>query len=269
MIVSNQVLIAFGLTLFAGASTGIGSAIALLSKKTNTSFLSLSLGFSAGVMIFVSFVELFHTSQKTLSEIFGDQSGFAYACLAFFAGVLLIAIIDKLIPERDNPHEFKDSSDFENGAQNNKGLMRVGIVTALVIAIHNFPEGMVTFLSGLQDVTIAIPIAIAIAIHNIPEGISVSVPIYFATGNKRKAFWLSFLSGLAEPAGAVIGYLLFAQFLNETVMGIMFGIISGIMVFISLDELLPAAEKYGKHHIAIYGVIAGMTVMALSLILFL
>ena len=146
-------------------------------------------------------------------------------------------------------------------------LLRVGIVTALVLAIHNFPEGMVTFLAALKDVNIAIPIAIAIAIHNIPEGISVSVPVYYATGNRKRAFWLSFLSGLAEPVGAIIGYLVLAPFLDDNIFGIIFGMIAGIMVFISLDELLPAAKEYGKHHYSIYGLVAGMAVMALSLLM--
>ncbi|MDI9593070.1 MAG: ZIP family metal transporter, partial [Bacteroidota bacterium] len=146
-------------------------------------------------------------------------------------------------------------------------LLRTGLMTALVLAIHNFPEGMATFLAALKDIHIAIPIAVAIAIHNIPEGIAVSVPIYYATGNRKRAFWLSFLSGLAEPLGALVGYLILAPFLNDTLFGIMFAAIAGIMVFISLDELLPAAEEYGKHHHAIYGLIAGMAVMAFSLLL--
>ena len=248
---SQQVFVPFLLTLFAGISTGIGSAIAFFAKRTNTSFLSLSLGFSAGVMIYVSFVELFTSSVQTLVEMHGKSEGTFYATLSFFGGIVLILLIDKLIPRYENPHE----------------MHRVGMVTALVLAIHNFPEGMVTFLAALKDVNIAIPIAIAIAIHNIPEGISVSVPVFYATGNRKKAFWFSFLSGLAEPVGAVIGYLVLAPFLDDNVFGIIFGMIAGIMVFISLDELLPAAEEYGKHHHAIYGLVVGMAVMALSLLM--
>ncbi len=272
-VTTSQVLLAFGLTLFAGISTGIGSAIAFFAKKTNTTFLSLSLGFSAGVMIYVSFVELFFSSKEALSLVYGENRGYVYATLSFFGGMALIAIIDKLIPEKENPHEIHDAELLASGNEReekikSKQLLRVGMVTALVLAIHNFPEGMVTFLAGLQDVKIAIPIAIAIAIHNIPEGISVSIPIYYATGNRKKAFRLSFLSGLAEPAGALVGFLLLKPFLNDTLFGICFGAIAGIMVFISLDELLPAAEKYGKHHMAIYGLMAGMVIMALSLLLF-
>lgn len=270
---SQQILFAFALTLFAGVSTGIGSAIAFFTKRTNYSFLSLALGFSAGVMIYVSFVELLPNSLDSLKSLHGSKLGTIYATLSFFAGILIIAIIDKLVPEKENPHEMKNISSYGaptatsiSSPKSNK-LLRTGLITALVLAIHNFPEGMVTFLAGLQDISIAIPIAIAIAIHNIPEGIAVSVPIYYATGNRRRAFWLSLFSGLAEPLGAIIGYLLLAPFLSDNILGVIFALIAGIMVYISLDELLPAAEEYGKHHLAIYGLIGGMAIMAISLIL--
>lgn len=269
----KQVLIAFMLTLFAGLSTGIGSAIAFFAKRTNTTFLSMALGFSAGVMIYVSFVELLPSSIVSLTELHGTKLGTTYATISFFCGVFLIMLIDKFVPSYENPHEMHSVEEMvevektdENPTKNPK-LLRVGMMTALVLAIHNFPEGMVTFLAGLKDVSLAIPIAIAIAIHNIPEGISVSVPVYYATGNRKKAFWLSFISGLAEPVGAIIGYAVLSSFLNEDVFGIIFGAIAGIMVFISLDELLPAAEAYGKHHSAIYGLVLGMAVMAISLLL--
>lgn len=268
-------LIAFSLTLFAGLSTGIGSAIAFFARRTNTLFLSVSLGFSAGVMIYVSFVELFVDAVQILSELHGSGQGTFCATLGFFGGVLFIMLVDLLVPKKDNPHEMWRVEDISRSGSKggfpvseNSGLLRVGWVTALVLAIHNFPEGMVTFLAALKDVNVAIPIAVAIAIHNIPEGIAVSVPVYYATGNRRKSFWLSFLSGLAEPAGAAIGYLILAPFLNGNMFGIIFAAIAGIMVFISLDELLPAAEEYGKHHQAIYGLIGGMAVMAFSLLLF-
>lgn len=271
----SQVIIAFALTLFAGLSTGIGSAIAFFAKRTNTRFLSVSLGFSAGVMIYVSFMELLTDGIDTLSALHGDNLGTLYGVLAFFGGILLIMIIDGLVPKKENPHEARrveeiadmDQSRPDTSALHNKKLMRVGLVTALVLAIHNFPEGMVTFLAGLKDVSIAIPVAVAIAIHNIPEGIAVSVPIYYATGNRKRAFWLSFLSGLSEPIGALVGYLILAPYLNDNMFGLMFAAIAGVMVFISLDELLPAAEEYGEHHHAIYGLVAGMAVMAFSLLL--
>lgn len=262
---------AFGLTLFAGLSTGIGSAIAFFAKRTNTKFLSLSLGFSAGVMIYVSFVEILQKAKDVLVGVHGEVNGTIYTVLSFFGGILFIAIIDKLIPSYENPHEVKKIEDLDEKRTTDKKLMRMGLFSALAIAIHNFPEGLATFAAALSDPSIAIPIAVAIAIHNIPEGIAVSVPIYYATGSRKKAFVLSFLSGLAEPVGALIGFVLIYSVLglNDTIFGSLFGGVAGIMVFISLDELLPTAEEYGEHHIAIYGLIAGMAVMATSLLLFL
>lgn len=262
-------MFAFLITLFAGLSTGIGSCIAFFAKKTNTKFLSVSLGFSAGVMIYVSMIEIFPKAQEALTKSMGEKLGSWSTVIAFFVGMAIIAIIDKLIPQEENPHEIKKMENIdEKNVQKNKSLLRTGIFTAMAIAIHNFPEGLATFISALDDPTIAIPIAIAIAIHNIPEGISVSVPVYYATGDKKKAFYYSFLSGMSEPLGAIIGYVLLRNFLNDTTLGIVFAIVGGIMVFISLDELLPSAREYGEHHLSIYGLIGGMVVMAISLLLF-
>jgi ZIP family zinc transporter len=261
---SSTVLYAFLLTLFAGLSTGIGSALAFFTKKTNTKFLSLSLGFSAGVMIYVSFVEILSKANSSLSEYMGDVKGGWVTILSFFGGVLFIAIIDRLIPSGENPHEIKKVEDMEKKGSRTK-LMRMGMFTALAIGIHNFPEGLATFTAALNDLELGIAFAVAIAIHNIPEGIAVSVPIYFATGNKKKAFTLSFLSGLAEPIGAIVGYLLLMPIMNDMIFGILFASVAGIMVFISLDELLPAAREYGEHHLSIYGLVAGMAIMAVSL----
>lgn len=277
-------LFAFFLTLLAGLATGIGSAIAFFAKRTNAAFLAASLGFSAGVMIYVSFVEIMPNAREAIMAEHSDTSATWIVTAAFFAGVAVIALLDRLVPEAANPHEYHEPQDFDpsvvqpgsgksagevNSLSRDPHLMRVGVVTALALAIHNFPEGFATFLSGLQAPELAIPVAVAIAIHNIPEGIAVSVPIYYATGSRKKGFWLSFASGLSEPLGALIGWALLSQFLNDTVFGIVFAAVAGVMVFISLDELLPTAEKYGEHHHAIYGVIAGMAVMALSLLLFL
>ncbi|MCT4616301.1 MAG: zinc transporter ZupT [Marinifilaceae bacterium] len=269
----SSILFAFGLTLFAGLSTGIGSALAFFAKSENKKFLSLSLGFSAGVMIYVSFVEIFQKAKDSLVGVYGQNYGVVYTVLAFFGGIAFIALIDKLIPSYENPHEVKSLKKLEEQSsdEKNKKLMRMGVFSALAIAIHNFPEGLATFSAALTDPSIALPIAFAIAIHNIPEGIAVSVPIYYATKNRKKAFTLSFLSGLAEPVGAIIGFGLIYFFvgLDDASFGILFAAVAGIMVFISLDELLPTAEEYGEHHIAIYGLISGMAVMAGSLLLFL
>ncbi len=269
--VSTEVIIqAFLLTLFAGLSTGIGSALAFFTKKTNTKFLSLSLGFSAGVMIYVSMIEIFAKAQDSLIGVYGQKLGSWYTILGFFGGMFLIAIIDKLIPEFENPHEIHKIEDVEKEVEHakKKKLLKMGVLSAIAIAIHNFPEGLATFTAAITDPALGIAIAVAIAIHNIPEGIAVSIPLYYATGSKKKAFWYSFFSGLAEPVGAIIGFAILMPYLNDTVFGLLFASVAGIMVFISLDELLPTAREYGEPHSAIYGLIAGMIVMAISLILF-
>ncbi|MDR5587519.1 MULTISPECIES: zinc transporter ZupT [Clostridium] len=266
----NNILFAFSLTLFSGLCTGIGSAFAFFAKKTNTKFLSISLGFSAGVMIYVSMIEIFFKAKDALTEQFGIKTGSWLTVVSFFGGMLTIALIDKVIPVGENPHDIYKVEDLNaNKVNSNNKLLRTGLFTAIAIAIHNFPEGLATFISGLQSPSIAVPIAVAIAIHNIPEGIAVSVPVYYATGNKKKAFVYSFLSGLSEPLGAIIGYLILMPFISNAVLGIIFGAVAGIMVFISLDELLPSAREYGEHHLSIYGLVGGMILMAVSLLLFL
>lgn len=262
----HSLLLAFLLTLLAGLSTGIGSVIAFVTRHTNRRFLSGSLGFSAGVMLYVSLVELLPQAGAALQEDWGGRSGSWAAIGGFFGGMLLIAVIDRCIPAQENPHEAKPLE--AEATLSPAPLLRLGGMTALAIAIHNFPEGLATFVSALQDPAIAGPIVVAIAIHNIPEGIAVSVPLYQATGSRRKAFVWSFLSGLAEPAGALLGWLLLAPVMSSTLFGLLYAGVAGIMVFISLDELLPAARAYGEHHLAIYGLIGGMAVMAGSLLLF-
>lgn len=266
---SEDVLLAFLFTLFAGLATGIGSLLAFFTKTTNTKFLSFALGFSAGVMIYVSFIDIFPKAQESLVAELGEEGGIWMTVAAFFAGMLLIALIDRFIPKHSNPHELKKIEDMKKpgSAINDPELLKMGVFTALAITIHNFPEGIATFVSTLQDPALGLAIAIAIAIHNVPEGIAVSVPIYYATGEKKRAFRLSLLSGLAEPLGAVVAFLILMPFLTDLMFGVIFAMVAGIMVFISLDELLPAAKKYDEAHLSIYGVISGMVVMALSLLL--
>lgn len=251
----NSVITAFLLTTLAGLSTGIGSCIAFVAKHTNKKFLSVSLGFSAGVMIYVSLVEILAKAKTSLAAELGERGGNWSTILAFFGGMLVIAVIDKLIPSEENPHEVRC---LEKEKKKSGKLMRMGVFTALAIGIHNFPEGLATFVSALQEPSVALPIVVAIAIHNIPEGIAVSVPIYQATGSKCKAFNYSFLSGLAEPLGALIGWLILLPIMNDIVYGVIFAGVAGIMVFISFDELLPAAQEYGEHHLSLYGLISGM-----------
>ena len=266
----KNVAIAFGLTLFAGLATGIGSALAFFAKRTNTKFLAIALGFSAGVMIYVSMIEIFIKAKDALCKEWGNRWGYWATTIAFFAGIAVIGVIDKLVPSFENPHEIHGVGEMEDTGEADKfkKLHRMGIFTALAIAIHNFPEGLATFAAALKDPGLGVAIAVAIAIHNIPEGIAVSVPIYYATGSRRKAFFYSFLSGVSEPVGALIGFFLLWKFMNNITFGLLFAGVAGIMVFISLDELLPSAQKYGEHHLSIYGLIAGMAVMAVSLLLF-
>ncbi|MDL2230417.1 zinc transporter ZupT [Alistipes sp. OttesenSCG-928-L06] len=263
----DNVLIAFLLTLFAGLATGIGSAIAFFASSTNKKFLSFSLGLSAGVMVYVSFVELFNGALGSLGALYGERAGQFMAVAAFFLGICLAALIDKLVPARENPHELRSVEDMQKKPAAKSKLMRTGMITALAITVHNFPEGMATFAATLENPELGIAIAVAIAIHNIPEGIAVSVPIYYATGSRKKAFLWSFLSGMSEPVGALIGWLILMPFMSAMLMNIVLAAVAGIMVFISFDELLPAAREYGEHHVSIYGLIAGMAIMAVSLIL--
>ncbi|EAI4691997.1 zinc transporter ZupT [Campylobacter jejuni] len=281
----EQIFIAILLTLFAGFSTAIGSIIAFFSRKDDLRVLSLGLGFSAGVMIYISFMEILPTALKDFKNHYDSHWAELLGLACFFGGILISLLIDKLIPEDVNPHEpKKDLSElkicplpqkgqnppkFHPGEKlhqiNTKALKRTGIFTALAIAIHNFPEGFATFISSLDNLTLGIAIAIAVAIHNIPEGLAVSLPIYHATGDKKKAFIYSALSGFAEPLGAFVGALILLPFIGDLTLAISFAVIAGIMVFISLDELLPAAKTYDKAHDSLYGLILGMAIMALSL----
>ncbi|HOX06625.1 MAG TPA: zinc transporter ZupT [Planctomycetota bacterium] len=287
----SPVWTALGLTVLAGMATGIGSAIAFFAKRTNHRFLSVATGFSAGVMLYVSFVEILVKSGGWLSAAYGARWGPWANVGAFFGGMAVIGLIDSLIPSAENPHETHSEREVAplhggapaaagNGAgthdhrARNDRLLRMGLFMALALTIHNFPEGLATFLAALEDPRVGVAIAVAIALHNIPEGISVSVPIFYATGNRRKAFAYSLLSGLAEPVGAILAYLALVLFLGgdtgampKQVVGLLFGGVAGVMVYISLDELLPTSRAYGKGHDSLLGLLAGMAVMALSLLM--
>lgn len=260
-------ILALILALLAGLSTGIGGLFVLMFRTTNKKFLSVALGFSAGIMIYISFMELLPDAKKHLGNTMGEDQGGYLALVAFFIGIALIAAIDKFVPERENPHEIHNIEEIEKcdivpGAHK---LMKTSVLTAIAITIHNFPEGMATFVSTVSQVQLGVAVAIAVAIHNIPEGIAVAIPAYCATGSRRKALLYSLLSGAAEPLGAVFAFLFLAPYLTNTLMGLMFAGIAGIMVYISFDELLPTARQYGEHHLTIYGLLSGMLVMGVSL----
>jgi ZIP family zinc transporter len=267
----SPVAIAFTLTLLAGLATGIGSALALFARTTNTRFLSAALGFSAGVMIYVSFVEILADARASLAAELGARPGAWATVLAFFGGIGLTALIDRLVPAAENPHEVHRVEEMHGGEGGRRRpeahLMRMGLLSAAAITLHNFPEGIATFVAALDDPRLGASIAAAVAIHNIPEGIAVAVPVFYATGSRLRAFSWSFLSGLSEPLGAFVAWWLLAGLAGATLRGILFAAVAGVMVFISFDELLPTAREYGEHHLAVYGLTSGMAVMAVSLAL--
>lgn len=253
----ENVLIALLLTLFAGLSTGVGSLIAYFIREPKVKYLAFALGLSTGVMIYVSFVELLAGAIESVGE--------GTAVAAFFLGMALIAAIDLAVPGSENPHEFKSETAPED--MDTSSLRRAGVLAALAIAVHNFPEGLATFGTALADPELGAIIAAAVAVHNVPEGISVSVPILYATGDRRKAFLYSALSGVSEPVGALIGYLILMPFLTPAVLASLLAFVAGVMVYVSLDELLPLAHEYGRSHVVIIGTVMGMLIMALSLMM--
>ncbi len=273
----SSIQTAFALTLFAGLSTGFGSLIVLVARKPTLRLLSFGLGFSGGVMVFISLAELLPQSREILVEAMDGKAGEWIAYGFFFGGIGLSALIDALVPNPENPHEVVPAAELERAqaashptevtATQAKSLARVGLLTAIAIAIHNVPEGMATLVSALSDTSLGISVAVAVAIHNIPEGISVAVLVLFATRSRKKAFAYSFASGLAEPLGAAAVYLVLMPWIDDFAVGGMLAAVAGIMVFISFDELLPTAREYGKGHLAISGVVIGMLVMAVSLAL--
>lgn len=270
----SEMLPAFLLTLFAGLSTALGALFAFWGGANNTKFLSVGLGFSAGVMVYVSFVEILVKSQDAFTLKYGELVGESVGLIAFFVGIALSFVIDQLIPDNINPHHTLDiensiDNDDTQTIQNHRGpLARMGFFTAIAIALHNFPEGFATFVSALNNMTTGVSIALAIALHNIPEGLAVALPVYHATGDRTKAFLYALGSGLAEPIGAIIGFLILVPLMGDLTLGITFGLVAGIMVYISFDELLPAARVYGNDHTTIFGLVVGMLAMSVSLILF-
>lgn len=278
----NPILTALLLTLTAGAATGLGGALILFRKKLSSNFLAAALGLSAGVMIFISLAELYPEAQKTIGNAFPGISGAVSVLAAFFSGMGIITLIDFLIPEYENPHEASGLTlDTENAAtdmisrtghEGKAALHKLGVMSAIAIAVHNFPEGMATFIGALNDPQMGAGITFAIAVHNIPEGIAVAIPIYYATKSRGKALLYATLSGLTEPVGAAICYgvtVLTGIRIDSggAAFPLILAAVAGIMIYISLDELLPTAEKYGKHHVAIAGVVAGMALMGISLLI--
>ncbi|MGL4524854.1 MAG: zinc transporter ZupT [Spirochaetia bacterium] len=256
-------------TLFAGLATLVGGLIGIFYRKGDHKWLSIALGFSAGVMIYLSFVELFFNAQDSLTEYYGEKEGAFRTLLTFMTGMIIVVIIDRLLPDLHGPDVRRNehSGKLDPSLARTLTLWRTGMMTTIIIGMHNLPEGIITFLTTLKTPEIGMIIAIAIAIHNIPEGLAVYIPVYEATDSRKKALWMTFLSGMTEPFGALIAYLLLAPYLTPILLQHINVAIAGIMVYISLDELLPTAKEYGHYHLAMLGLCVGMFVMGFSLVL--
>ena len=268
----SNVLLSFGLTLIVGLSMGVGSLFSFFIKETNKRFLALALSFSAGIMIYVSFMAILPEGIELLTSNLGEK-GHYIALAGFFGGMFVTAIMEKLVHRyagdiHGHDHGHDQVEEHDHHKHDGEHLSNLGLMSAIAIAIHNLPEGLALFTAGLKDITLALPIAAAVIIHNIPLSIAISVPIYYSSGSKKKAFTYSLLVGLCQPLGAIIGYLLFSRFFTDSLFGFLFSVVAGIMIFVSLDELLPASQKYEDHHFSVYGAIAGMIVMAISLGIF-
>lgn len=263
MLLEPQLIMAFCVTILAGLATVIGGALVLYFKKPNFRMLAFGLAFAAGAMIYVSLTEILNKSITAFSTAFDERLGFAFGTFAFLAGVILVLILDRCVP---NPHETLETLP-EQGI-NRQQLLRTGLLTFFAISAHNLPEGLATFFSMLESPTLGAPLAVAIAIHNIPEGVAIALPVYMATGRKDYALLASLLSGLAEPLGAFMGYFILAPYMSQTLYGAVFGLIGGVMVYLALDELLPTAKQYAKGHEPVYGLVSGMVTLASSLVIF-
>lgn len=260
----QTIITALFITFGAGMATGLGALLTMFTRRDNTRMLAFSMGLSAGVMVFVSLTELLPQASEIFAVFKPHHIAHTIALLCFFGGIGLIALIDRLVPEDENPHEQHSMAELSN--PDNHHLHRTGTMLALAIGIHNFPEGMATFVSALDGIEVALPILFAIALHNIPEGIAVFVPIYHSTGSRAKALRYTIVSGLAEPLGAVAGMLFLLPLWSPAVNAASLAAVAGIMVYISFDELLPGAEQHGHHHTALAGVLAGMAVMGATMI---
>ena len=267
MIIPNNFAIAFSLTMLAGLTTAIGGIIAFVTKKDNLKTLSLGLGFSAGVMIFISFMDILPGAKELLKMNFPHS--FEWLVFAgFIAGLVISIAIDYFLPDHVDTKELLDpDAPEENDGYKHYKLQRAGIMTAVAICVHNFPEGLATFLTTTQNITLGLSVALAIAIHNIPEGIAVALPIYHATGKKRYAMLYAALSGITDPIVALVGMFIFGLFLPHIMVGILMAGVAGIMTYISFDTLLPLAKEYGNWHLSIVGIMSGILFIWLSLIL--
>ena len=258
-----QVYTAFAVTLLAGLATVVGGGLVLFFKKPNFRLLAFGLAFAAGAMVYVSLTEILNKSIASFSLAFDEKTGFAFGTFALLLGVILVLLLDRFVP---NPHDTIETHSAEGVSS--PQLLRTGMLTLFAISAHNLPEGLATFFATLESPALGAPLAVAIAIHNVPEGVAIALPVYMATGRKDYALWASLVSGLAEPLGAALGYFILAPYMSDTVYGLVFGLIGGVMVYLALDELLPTAKRYAEGHETVYGLVSGMAALATSLVIF-
>lgn len=266
---SNNIFPAFSLTIFSSLFMLVGALLGVSTKRDNSKLLCLALGFSGGIMLYLSFMEILPKANENIQKMFPGTLGSLIAATSFFSGMLLLSLFNFFLNHRHEREEnvaFHENINFFSQGSSLDCLYKMGVFSAISIGIHNFPEGITTFISALRDPVLGMTVAVAIGLHNISVGLAIAIPIYFSSGNKKAALLYTFLSSLTAPLGALAAYFFFLKFLNDLIFGILFGVISGIMVFICLDEILPTAEKFGKHHLVITGIISGMLIMALSLI---
>ena len=252
----QHTIAAFIISFLAGISTLLGAIIIFFTKSKSEKIVSCSLGFAAGVMISVSFSDLLPEAQKAIAAHSGETWAIIYSVIFMVIGLCLALPIDYFVP-----HEEFDPESNDKPHQN---LYRVGFVSMLAMMLHNFPEGIATFMASYNNPTLGMSIAVAIAFHNIPEGISVAMPIYFATQSKIAALKYTFLSGIAEPIGAVLAFLILKPFINEFFLGAIFAVVAGIMIYISFEELIPTSRQYGYSRLALLSSFAGICIMPLS-----
>ena len=241
-------MIPFLLTFLAGFSTMIGT-IPIFLKRQSEKILISSLGFAAGVMITISVTDLLPNAFSSLQDSYLFFPTFLIVAICFCIGVIFSFTVDHYLPQEK----------VEYGR-----LYQVGIISCLAIIMHNIPEGIITYLTSEANLHLGITLTLAIALHNIPEGISISVPIYYSTGSRKKALFYTFISGISEPFGAFLAFIFLAPFVNSFVMGLLYAFIAGIMVHISVYELLPEAHSYQKYEIVILSFLLGCGFMLLG-----
>ncbi|XP_024985462.1 zinc transporter ZTP29 [Cynara cardunculus var. scolymus] len=261
----SEVLVALSLSMVGGLSTSLGALFVILSKAPNLKMLGLLQGFAAGLMLSISFFDLAHNAINSI--------GFLKGNLWFFGGVIFFAIIANFIPEPSLGPTADTKNKKKHGNEGGKDVMKKhrrqvlfsGIITAVGISLHNFPEGMAVFLGSLKGLRVGLNLALAIALHNIPEGVAVALPVYFATQSKWQAFKLATVSGLAEPLGVIIVAYLFPSSLDPEILEGLLGSVGGVMAFLTLHEMLPLAFDYAGQKQAVKAVFFGMAFMSASL----